>query len=90
MLHLELTFVLGITLHIEKSGSSAAYDLVFHKAESSVVQIGRRPGTENDKPDPGKAMFRCPVVSRRHAKFTFTDAGSVCALFTYICPFHLC
>ncbi|KAM6499494.1 hypothetical protein JOM56_005002 [Amanita muscaria] len=69
--------VTGITVHVEKSGSAPAYDLSFHKADSRVVQIGRRPGTDIDKYDPGKAMFRCPVVSRKHAKITFTDAGSV-------------
>lgn len=70
---------LGLTIHIEKSGPAAAYTMMFHKTDSSVIQIGRRPGTDNDthEYDPGKAMFRCPVVSRKHAKITFTDAGSV-------------
>ncbi|KAF8621377.1 hypothetical protein AX15_007838 [Amanita polypyramis BW_CC] len=69
--------ITGLTLHVEKSGAAAAYALIFHKTHSSVVQIGRRPGTENDEYYPGKAMFRCPVVSRRHAKIAFSDAGSV-------------
>ena len=62
---------------MEKSGTAAAYVQVFHKVHSSVVQIGRRPGTENDEYNSGKAMFRCPVVSRRHAKIAFADTGSV-------------
>ena len=71
---------LGLTIHVEKNGAAAAYTLAFHKAISSVIQVGRRPGAENDhnECDPSKAMFRCPVVSRKHAKITFTDAGSVC------------
>ncbi|KAF8623871.1 hypothetical protein AX17_007273 [Amanita inopinata Kibby_2008] len=69
--------VTGLTLHIEKNGSNPAYDMVFRKSSSSVIQIGRRPGSENKRRDPGKAMFRCPVVSRKHAKIAFSDAGSV-------------
>ncbi|KAK2464988.1 hypothetical protein APHAL10511_003064 [Amanita phalloides] len=69
--------VTGLSLHVEKSGLAAAYTLAFQKANSSVVQIGRRPGIDGHEYDPGKAMFRCPVVSRKHAKITFTDAGSV-------------
>ena len=70
---------LGLTIHVEKNGPAAAYTLAFHKANSTVIQVGRRPGAENDHTecDPGKAMIRCPVVSRKHAKITFTDAGSV-------------
>ncbi|PFH53648.1 hypothetical protein AMATHDRAFT_1284 [Amanita thiersii Skay4041] len=69
--------VTGLTLHVEKSGASAPYELVFHKSSSSVVHIGRRHGCESDDIDPGKAMFRCPVVSRKHAKIAFSDSGFV-------------
>ncbi|KAF9005020.1 hypothetical protein BDQ17DRAFT_1424189 [Cyathus striatus] len=48
-------------------------------AHSPTVEIGRLPGT--DAPgkyfdgDDNKALFRCPVVSRKHAKIAFSDSG---------------
>jgi hypothetical protein len=72
----------GIVLHVEKSGENAAYNLVFKRGNASVVEIGRRSGQE---PDNGhspltSAMFRCAVVSRKHAKIVFSDSGHVRSL----------
>ncbi|KAJ7173803.1 hypothetical protein C8R46DRAFT_1084028 [Mycena filopes] len=69
--------VTGLELHIEKSATEAAHTMTFHKLDSPVVHIGRRPGSDSDKrrSDPGKAFFNCPVVSRHHAKLAFSDSG---------------
>lgn len=72
--------VVGVVLHVEKSGEVPAYGLVFKRENTSVVHIGRRSGQE---PDKGRndlltsAMFRCAVVSRKHAKIVFSDNGHV-------------
>ncbi|KAH9475154.1 hypothetical protein JR316_0012265 [Psilocybe cubensis] len=73
----------GVTLHIEKQGANdAGYRMLFRKANTSVVHIGRRSGLEADTSfarskdhEQGSAMFRCAVVSRRHAKIAFSDSG---------------
>lgn len=73
--------IVGIILHIERSGENAAYNLVFKRENSSVVQIGRRSGQDSDKCHDGtSAMFRCAVVSRKHAKIVFSDGGHVSLL----------
>ncbi|KAG6844264.1 hypothetical protein H0H87_008300 [Tephrocybe sp. NHM501043] len=61
-------FVTGIRLRVEND------DLVFHRATSSVVAIGRRP-SHDERASPGAALFRCAVVSRKHAKIAFSDSG---------------
>ncbi|PPQ88368.1 hypothetical protein CVT25_002114 [Psilocybe cyanescens] len=75
--------VTGVTLHIEKQGANdAGYRMLFRKANTSVVHIGRRSGLEADTSltrsqdhEQGNAMFRCAVVSRKHAKIAFSDSG---------------
>ncbi|KAJ3563864.1 hypothetical protein NP233_g8661 [Leucocoprinus birnbaumii] len=73
----------GVALHIEKSDGNEGYVLTFNRDRSSTVHVGRRPGNENESrtldQENGRAMFRCAVVSRRHAKIVFTDSGNVCA-----------
>lgn len=75
---------LGITLHVEKSGNEEPYRMMFRRANTSVVHIGRRPPAADDADrrtkdnESGRAMFRCPVVSRKHAKIAFSDSGYVC------------
>ena len=68
-------------MHIEKSGGIEAYDMLFRRANTSVVHIGRRSGFDSDKrsedAELGNAMFRCAVVSRKHAKIAFSDSGLV-------------
>ncbi|KDR73058.1 hypothetical protein GALMADRAFT_746842 [Galerina marginata CBS 339.88] len=65
--------VTGVALHVEEQGG-----MVFRRASTSVVQIGRRSGVEDGEgheQEKGSAMFRCAVVSRRHAKIAFSDSG---------------
>ncbi|KAK0444258.1 uncharacterized protein EV420DRAFT_1574996 [Desarmillaria tabescens] len=72
----------GITLHIEKYGGELSETMTFQKPKGNTIAIGRRPPTvdvdqlKRDQEE-GKAMFRCPVVSRKHARITFSDAGNV-------------
>ena len=55
--------------------------MLFRRANTSVVHIGRRSGFDSDKrsedAELGNAMFRCAVVSRKHAKIAFSDSGLV-------------
>ncbi|KAF8814569.1 hypothetical protein BYT27DRAFT_7230489 [Phlegmacium glaucopus] len=71
--------VTGIALHIEKSGGIEAYGMLFRRTNTSVVHIGRRSGFDSDRrsedAELGNAMFRCAVVSRKHAKIAFSDSG---------------
>lgn len=77
----------GAALHIEKSDGNDPYVLTFNRDNSSTVHIGRRPGTEIESrtldQEKGRAMFRCAVVSRRHAKIAFSDSGNVCAFASF-------
>ncbi|KAK0475880.1 hypothetical protein IW261DRAFT_1493444 [Armillaria novae-zelandiae] len=72
----------GIILHIEKYGGEISETLTFQKPQGNTIAIGRRPPTvdadqlKRDQEE-GKAMFRCPVVSRKHAQITFSDAGNI-------------
>lgn len=79
----------GIVLHIEKSPTDTAYDLIYRRTNTNVVEIGRRPGTEAERRQGHSvgAMFRCAVVSRKHAKIAFSDSGHV--RFTYF-SYHPC
>ncbi|KIM44075.1 hypothetical protein M413DRAFT_25557 [Hebeloma cylindrosporum] len=71
--------VTGIVLHVEKRGNVDGFSLTFRKANTTVVHIGRRSGFEVDKrskdQEQSNAMFRCAVVSRKHAKIAFSDIG---------------
>ncbi|KAF9444063.1 hypothetical protein P691DRAFT_737025 [Macrolepiota fuliginosa MF-IS2] len=73
--------VTSVVLHIEKSDGNDAHVLTFNRDTSSTVHIGRRPGTEIESrtldQEKGRAMFRCAVVSRKHARIAFTDSGNV-------------
>ncbi|PPQ99380.1 hypothetical protein CVT24_009210 [Panaeolus cyanescens] len=71
----------GIVLHVEKCGSVEAQKLAFNRQDMAVVQIGRRSGFDPDRRrssdiEQEGAMFRCAVVSRKHAKIAFSDSGS--------------
>ncbi|KAJ3710511.1 hypothetical protein DFJ43DRAFT_1108921 [Lentinula guzmanii] len=70
--------VTGFILHIEKNGNEPEYRMIFPKADGNIVVVGRKPPQQRSgvyDSDSSKAMFRCPVVSRAHAKFTFSDSG---------------
>lgn len=80
--HSDRLCLVGIVLHVEKRGNVDGFSLTFRKANTTVVHIGRRSGFEADKrskdQDPSNAaMFRCAVVSRKHAKIAFSDIGQV-------------
>jgi pSer/pThr/pTyr-binding forkhead associated (FHA) protein len=69
--------VTGFALHIERNGHEPEQRMMFRKINTNTVVVGRKPPSPNliDSSDDTKAMFRCPVVSRSHAKFTFSDSG---------------
>lgn len=70
-----LTFpLIGIMLVIPKSGDEPTQTLRFLKSRSAVVHIGRASSSliDSDK-SPDSIQFRCPVISRRHAKLMFSS-----------------
>jgi hypothetical protein len=69
----------GITLNVEKYGDEPAQDITFLKNKAEVVVVGRKSSvsTKGRNIEPDRALFRCPVISRRHAKITFAQAGNV-------------
>jgi len=70
--------IIGITLTVDESGQQPAQSLKFWKSSARVVEIGRRSAQAKDDESDGKqALFRCPVISRRHAKITFSEYGNV-------------
>ena len=69
----------GLILHVDEFGEQAPESLTYHKSDSRTVAVGRKSSQGiSDQPDPERALFRCPVVSRKHAKITFTEYGNVC------------
>lgn len=79
-LKLDLITVQGILMHVEGSSGAEPYSMLFRRVDTPVVQIGRRSGYELDRrslDDQTSAMFRCAVVSRKHAKIAFSDGGHV-------------
>ena len=79
--HSDRLCLAGIVLHVEKRGNIDGFSLTFRKANTTVVHIGRRSGFDVDKrskdQEQSNAMFRCAVVSRKHARIAFSDAGQV-------------
>ena len=79
--HSDRLCLAGIVLHVEKRGNIDGFSLTFRKANTTVVHIGRRSGFEVDTrskdQEQSNAMFRCAVVSRKHARIAFSDAGQV-------------
>lgn len=73
----------GITLLVDAHGDEQGESLTFYKSLTRSVYIGRKSGQACPKArtqDVDSALFRCPVISRKHAKITFTDFGNVCFL----------
>ncbi|KAH9987613.1 hypothetical protein BJV74DRAFT_796462 [Russula compacta] len=64
----------GIMLVIPKSGDEPTQTLRFLKSRSAVIHIGRASSSvvDADK-SPDSIQFRCPVISRRHAKLMFSS-----------------
>ncbi|KAI0641642.1 hypothetical protein C8Q79DRAFT_988440 [Trametes meyenii] len=78
--------VQGIVLHVEDTGEQPPKALFFTKSASCTVSVGRKPSQTSGgdvASEPERALFRCPVVSRKHAKITFTEYGNV-----YIIDLH--
>ncbi|KAI0919935.1 hypothetical protein AcW1_002941 [Taiwanofungus camphoratus] len=78
----------GITLHVDGRDGHPSQLLTYYKSVTRVISIGRKSSQAADGPheDPyeyGRALFRCPVVSRKHAKITFTEFGNA-----YIIDLH--
>ncbi|EJF59445.1 hypothetical protein DICSQDRAFT_148514 [Dichomitus squalens LYAD-421 SS1] len=81
---LERSNISGLVLHVDEFGEQAPESLTYHKSDSRTVVVGRKSSQGmSDQPDPERALFRCPVVSRKHAKITFTEHGNV-----YITDLH--
>ncbi|TFK51380.1 hypothetical protein OE88DRAFT_1540511 [Heliocybe sulcata] len=70
--------VTGLKLLVDRNGDQPSRILTFSKSQTSVVTIGRKAAAANgnDCWPADEAMFRCPVVSRKHAKIAFSDAGT--------------
>ncbi|EPQ53127.1 hypothetical protein GLOTRDRAFT_140052 [Gloeophyllum trabeum ATCC 11539] len=70
--------VTGVKLYIEKNGDQPSRVMTFSKSQTITVKVGRKSAAtfEEDCWPADEAMFRCPVVSRKHAKIVFSDAGN--------------
>ncbi|KAI0364873.1 hypothetical protein BV20DRAFT_1029028 [Pilatotrama ljubarskyi] len=73
----------GIVLHVKEYAGHPPEVLSFRKSASRTISVGRKPSQGGIQDDPERALFRCPVVSRKHAKITFTEYGNV-----YIIDLH--
>lgn len=82
---------LGITLHIASNGDEPAQILTFMKDKTRTVTIGRRStqARHSRASTHDTALFRCPVISRRHAQITFLEDGTV-RLYVYRTPQGSC
>lgn len=47
--------------------------MLFRSTSTNEVQIGRRHSDDTDRADDSKALFGCPVVSRKHAVLVFSE-----------------
>ncbi|KAI0697988.1 hypothetical protein BC835DRAFT_1336357 [Cytidiella melzeri] len=70
----------GISLHVEGNGDEPSQVLNFMKDKSKVVTIGRKStqAKHSKESTDDTALFRCPVISRRHAQIIFSECGDVC------------
>ena len=64
---------------VEKYGDEPAQVLTFYKHDTDMILIGRKSSvsTKPQADETDRALFRCPVISRRHAKIIFTQYGNV-------------
>lgn len=71
--------VSGILLHIPKTAEQPGQSLRYYKIRTQVVNIGRASGSNvgKERQSIDTATFRCPVISRRHAKILLSDTGHV-------------
>ncbi|KAH9946751.1 hypothetical protein B0H21DRAFT_742247 [Amylocystis lapponica] len=71
----------GITLQVEATEDQQSESLTFYKSRTRSVSVGRKstqagPRTSDGAHEGDRALFKCPVVSRKHAKITFTEYGN--------------
>ncbi|GJE95253.1 hypothetical protein PsYK624_114360 [Phanerochaete sordida] len=71
--------ITGIALSVEKYGDEPPQVLTFYKQDTDIILIGRRSSvsTKPQADETDRALFRCPVISRRHARIMFTQYGNV-------------
>ncbi len=71
----------GVVLHIEDPETDSVdrrEQTMRPTAKDDKILVGRRPPSEAGLAvEDGKAMFRCPVVSRRHAEISLGKNGVV-------------
>ncbi|KAI0357230.1 hypothetical protein OH77DRAFT_1588602 [Trametes cingulata] len=79
----ERSNISGIVLHVKEYAGHPPEALSFRKSASRTISVGRKSSQGGIADDPERALFRCPVVSRKHAKITFTEYGNV-----YIIDLH--
>ena len=67
--------LIGIMLVIPKTTDEPTQTLRFLKSRSAVVHIGRASSSlvSDAEKSPDTVQFRCPVISRRHAKLMFSS-----------------
>ncbi|KII90393.1 hypothetical protein PLICRDRAFT_38915 [Plicaturopsis crispa FD-325 SS-3] len=80
--HLDQPQVTGIVLHIKDNAYEHASKLEFLKSKTTSILVGRRSSSEDeprkdDNSTNAKALFRCPVISRRHSRIAFSEGGHV-------------
>jgi hypothetical protein len=87
--HRLIALITDIVLHIERSATDSPYELIFSRASTDVVHIGRLSSTEVERwhGDSTSALFKCAVVSRSHAKIVFSDSGHVVTTFCLLHSF---
>jgi hypothetical protein len=90
--HRLIALIPAIVLHIEKTATESPYELIFSRANTDVVHIGRLSSSEVEQWHGGtsSALFKCAVVSRSHAKVVFSDSGHVVTSSYWACSFTNC
>ncbi|KAF8509871.1 hypothetical protein BU17DRAFT_70287 [Hysterangium stoloniferum] len=70
------SFVSAIVLTpLNKSASGMDITRTFSRSQSLIVHVGRHVSNDMSPPADDKATFSNPVMSRNHAKITFSDSG---------------
>ncbi|KAI0086852.1 hypothetical protein BDY19DRAFT_995594 [Irpex rosettiformis] len=71
--------IIGISLHVEGNGIEPAQVLTFLKDKTPTFTIGRKStqARHSRASTSDTALFRCPVISRRHAQISFLENGTV-------------
>ncbi len=91
--------VLGVVLSC-KDGLSQSGEPRIHKLlkdDGAIVTLVRASHPKNTTVSPeqpegsgGRVTFTCPVMSRRHARLSFSDRGNVCQFFGLVFCLTVC